>query len=72
MRPMLDQLEERSAELEADNHTLRKRVAQLEGELSERTDTLEAARTMKRELMNELNRNAPNNPGAGQQSSVRR
>jgi len=27
---------------------------------------------MNRELMNELNRNAPNNPGAGHQKSVRR
>lgn len=70
-RPMLDQLEERSAELEADNHTLRQRVAQLQGELSERTDTLDAARAMNRELMNELNRDAPNHPGGDQQSSVR-
>lgn len=70
-RTMLDQLEERSAELEADNHTLRQRVTQLQGELSERTDTLDAARAMNRELMNELNRDAPNHPGGGQQSSVR-
>jgi chromosome segregation ATPase len=71
-RPMLDQLEERSAELEADNHTLRQRVAQLQGELSERTDTLDAARAMNRELMNELNRDAPNNLGGVQPGSVRR
>jgi len=71
-RPMLDQLEERSAELEADNHTLRQRVAQLQGELSERTDTLDAARAMNRELMNELNRDAPNNLGGVPHGSVRR
>jgi hypothetical protein len=70
-RPMLDQLEERSAELEADNHTLRQRVTQLEGELNERTDTLDAARAMNRELMNELNREPPNHPGGGQQSPAR-
>jgi hypothetical protein len=44
MRPMLDQLRERCAELEADNHTLRQRVTKPEGELSERTDTRDAAR----------------------------
>jgi len=72
MRPMLEQLEERSAELEADNHTLRQRVTQLEGELSERTDTLDAARAMNRELMNELNRGAPSHACGDQQSSDRR
>jgi len=72
MRPMLEQLEERSAEVEADNHTLRQRVTQLEGELSERTDTLDAARAMNRELMNELNRGAPGHAGSDQQSSARR
>ncbi len=72
MRPMLEQLEERSAEVEADNHTLRQRVTQLEGELSERTDTLDAARAMNRELMNELNRGAPSHAGSDQQSSARR
>jgi hypothetical protein len=63
MRPMLDQLRERCAELEADNHTLRQRVTKPEGELSERTDTLDAARAVNRELMNDLNRDAPNNLG---------
>jgi len=72
MRPMLEQLEERSTEVEADNHTLRQRVTQLEGELSERTDTLDAARAMNRELMNELNRGAPSHAGSDQQSSARR
>jgi len=72
LRPMLEQLEERSAELEADNHTLRQRVTQLEGELSERTDTLDAARAMNRELMNELNRGAPSHADSDQQRSARR
>ncbi len=72
MRPMLEQLEERSAEVEADNHTLRQRVTQLEGELSERTDTLDAARAMNRELMSELNRGAPSHADSDQQSSARR
>src|SRR5665647_178696 len=70
--PALREIEERFAELEADNHTLRQRVAQLQGELSERTDTLDAARAMNRELMNELNRDAPNNLGGVPHGSVRR
>ncbi len=57
--PLLDQLEQRSAELEADNHLLRRRVVELEAEAREHTDTLQAARAMNRELMSELNRSAP-------------
>jgi chromosome segregation ATPase len=56
IRPMLDQLEDRAAELEADNHALRQRITRLESDLSDLTDTLEAARTLNRELMTELNR----------------
>ncbi len=69
MRPMLDQLEGRSAELEADNHTLRQRVTQLEDELKERSETLDAARATNRELMNELNRDATNHIGRSPQVS---
>lgn len=58
IRPMLDQLEDRAAELEADNHALRQSVARLEGERDELVDTLDAARAMNRELMNQLNREA--------------
>lgn len=56
IRPMLDQLEDRAAQLEADNHALRQRVLALEHERDELTDTLEAARTMNRELMAQINR----------------
>jgi Family of unknown function (DUF6262) len=61
-RPMLDQLEERSAELEADNHTLRQRVTQLEGALSERTDTLDAARAQPRRAQPPRRRSAEFGP----------
>lgn len=56
--PLLDQLEQRAAELEADNHQQRQRIAHLEAEIRELTETLEAARAMNRELMSELNRKA--------------
>jgi chromosome segregation ATPase len=56
MRPMLNKLEQRAAELEADNHRLRRRVAQLENDTRELADNLDAARTTNRHLMNELNR----------------
>lgn len=56
LSPLLDQLEQRAADLEADNNRQRQRIAQLEAEARELTDTLEAARAMNRELMSELNR----------------
>jgi cell division protein FtsB len=56
--PMLARLEQRAAELEADNHRLRRRVAELDGQVRDLTDNLDAARTMNRDLMNELNRDA--------------
>lgn len=56
LAPALDELEQRAAELGADNHRLRERISQLEGHSSELADTLEAARAMNRELMSELNR----------------
>jgi chromosome segregation ATPase len=61
LSPLLDQLEERAAELEADNHQLRERVRRLEADIRELTDTLEAARGLNRDLMQEVNRSpAPN------------
>lgn len=65
MSPLLDQLEQRASELEADNHRLRHRVSHLEGEVRELTDTLDAARAMNRELINELNRSDPRSGGGG-------
>jgi chromosome segregation ATPase len=56
LAPALDELEQRAAELEAENHRQRERVAQLEADSSELAETLEAARAMNRELMSELNR----------------
>ncbi len=56
--PLVDQLEDRAGQLEADNHRLREQVSRLEAELRELTETLEAARAMNRELMNEINRPA--------------
>ncbi|MGH8992346.1 MAG: DUF6262 family protein [Acidimicrobiia bacterium] len=56
LSPLLDQLEQRAAELEADNHQQHQRIAQLEAENRELTETLDAARAMNRELMTELNR----------------
>lgn len=56
LAPALDELEQRAAELEADNHRQREKIARLEADCRELADTLEAARAMNRELMNELNR----------------
>jgi septal ring factor EnvC (AmiA/AmiB activator) len=43
-------------ELEADNHRQRQRIAQLDAEVRELAETLDAARAMNRELMTEINR----------------
>jgi DNA-binding protein H-NS len=59
--PLLDQLEQRAAELEADSHRQQQRIIQLEAEIQELTETVAAARAMNRELMSELNRN-PDRP----------
>jgi len=56
LHPLLDQLEDRAAELEADNHRLRERVFQLEADRRELNDTLDAARALNRELMHDVNR----------------
>ena len=53
---LLDQSEQRCAELEADNARLRKQVAVLEAETTELAETLDAARAMNRELMGAVNR----------------
>jgi len=53
---LLAQLEDRATELDTDNTRLRRRVAQLETELREATDSLEAARLANRDLMSEINR----------------
>lgn len=58
LSPLIDQLEQRAAELETDNHRQRQRIAQLEADARELTETLDAARAMNRELMSELNRRA--------------
>ncbi len=54
--PLIDQLEQRAADLEADNAQLRQDVAKLERDLREANDTLDAARAMNRELMADINR----------------
>ncbi len=57
--PLLERLEQRAAELEADNHRQNQLIARLEGETRELSATLDAARAMNRELICELNRRAP-------------
>jgi len=56
LAPALDQLEQRAAELEAQNHQQREQITRLEADGRELADTLDAARAMNRELMNEMNR----------------
>jgi len=58
LSPAIDKLEERASDLEADNHRQRLHIAQLEAEVRELNDTLDAARAMNRELMAELNKSA--------------
>ena len=58
LTPLLDDLEQRAGELEATNQSLRRRIVELEGEINELTETLDAARSMNRELMSEINRSA--------------
>lgn len=54
--PLLDRLEDRAAELEADNHQLHRQIADLRAQLLEAHDSLQAARTANRDLMAMLNR----------------
>ncbi|MGH9008251.1 MAG: DUF6262 family protein [Acidimicrobiia bacterium] len=70
--PLVEQLEDRAAELEADNARLRRRVAELEHERRELGETLDAARAMNRELMTELNCPATNPADQARPSSSRR
>jgi chromosome segregation ATPase len=56
LSPLVDQLEQRNAELEADNHRHQKRISQLEGEIRDLNENLDAARAVNRDLMSELNR----------------
>lgn len=56
--PVIDELEERASDLEADNHNQRLRIGQLEAEVRELNETLDAARAMNRELMAEVNTTA--------------
>lgn len=51
-----DRLEDRAAELDADNHQLRRPISDLETELRDATDSLQAARAANRDLMSMLNR----------------
>jgi len=59
LSPLLDQLEQRNAELESDNHRQQKRIRQLENDTRELNENLDAARAVNRELISELNRKAP-------------
>lgn len=59
LSPLLDGLEQRNAELEAENHYQQQRITQLENELRELNENLDAARGLNRELMSELNRRTP-------------
>jgi chromosome segregation ATPase len=54
--PLLDRLEDRAGELEAENHQLRRRISDLETELRDATESLRAARAANRDLMNMVNR----------------
>jgi len=56
--PLLAQIEQCAAELETDNHRLRQQITQLNSDVRDLNDALDAARAMNRDLMNELNRNA--------------
>ena len=59
LSPLLEELEQRNAELEADNHRQQRRISQFENELRELCENLDAARALNRELMSELNRKTP-------------
>ncbi len=61
LSPLLDQLEQRNAELEADNHRQRQCLSQLESDVRDLNENLNAARAVNRELMGELNRRPSGN-----------
>lgn len=54
--PLVNDLEDRAAELETDNAALRRQVSKLTTEAQEANDSLDAARVANRDLMNLLNR----------------
>lgn len=54
--PLLAQLEERAAKLEAENHHLHRQTARQDDQVRDLADTLDAARATNRDLMNHLNR----------------
>lgn len=56
---LLDQLETRAAELEADNHQVGRQVADLQAKLREATDSLNAVRNANRDRMETLSRRPP-------------
>jgi hypothetical protein len=64
LSPVLDQPEQRASDREADNYRQNQRITQLESEVHELTETLDAARAMNRELMAELHRNTTGDRGA--------
>lgn len=53
---LLAQLETRATELEANNHQLRRQITDLQAQLQEATDSLNAARDANRDLMGMINR----------------
>jgi chromosome segregation ATPase len=59
LSPFVEQLEDRNAELEAENHRQRTRISQLESEVRDFNENLGAARAVNRELMSEINRRQP-------------
>lgn len=68
LAPALEELEQRAAELEAENHRQRELIARLEADGRELAETLDASRAMNRELMNELNRRADHERASGRAS----
>jgi len=59
---LLAQLEQRAAQLEADNHRLRRQITRQDDQIRDLTDTLDAARATNRDLMNQLNRGTARQP----------
>jgi len=54
LSPLLDQLEQRNAELEADNHRQRQCLSQLESDVRDLNENLDAARAVNRERLRPL------------------
>lgn len=60
--PLLAGLEQRAAELEADNHRLRRQTTRQDDQIRDLSDTLDAARATNRDLMSQLNRQSASRP----------